>query len=80
MKSVDEELSRLALELERVLADLKPVVDRSVHLRAQPARRDAVNTMWENFLAAFLDYARKASREMGQDFFQGVSLARIFGR
>ena len=68
------------MDLEGVLSELKPIVDRSVHLRAHPAMRDAVNTIWENFLGEFLGHAQRVSREAGQNFFQGVSLARVFGR
>jgi len=77
---LDDELVHLACDLERVLAELKPIVDKSVHLRAQDSRRDAVNGLWEKFLSSFLHYARKKSREKGQNFFQGLSLNRVFGR
>ena len=77
---MDEELVHLARELERILAELKPVVDRSVRLRAQESRRDAVNSLWEKFLSSFLYYARKKSQEKGQNFFHGLSLNRVFGR
>jgi len=77
---VDEEMVDLARELERVLAELKPIVDRSVRLRAQETRREAVNILWEKFLASFLCYARNKSQERGQNFFHGLSLSRVFGR
>lgn len=77
---MDEEVVNLARELEKVLAELKPLVDRSVRLRVQEPSRDAVNIIWEKFLASFLCYARDKSRERGQNFFQGLSLNRVLGR
>jgi len=73
-----QNLDEIADRLHQLSGSLRAAVDGSVRMANQdPAARDDLAGLWEEFLGDFYQHVRTRSRETGQNLLGWLSFGRI---